>query len=236
MAIKDQVVKSNFNMNDNRIKKVGTAIEDTDAINKKYVDELLALSSFQDDVVAVQRDATLVPNKTINPRSRYIIIDKTALHADFGSIVGLANNDIVEWDGSKFIVATDMSNFTSEYMLAYVEAEDAFYQYSASDDQWETASGLNEMAVGFGLAKINGELKIDETIVVRKKDFLIGDGSALDYVIVHDLNNNTPNVTCKETITNQEVNTFIEFTSANTITVSFNQPIGVNEIKVSIEG
>jgi len=68
---------------------------------------MIDMSAFewQDSVLNVQTDATLNPGATPTLGDRYIITDMAHLHANFGTIAGLANNDIVQWNGTAFVVA-----------------------------------------------------------------------------------------------------------------------------------
>ncbi len=82
---------------------------DTQIPDKKYVDDSIAsvatLGEWQDSILDIQADATLDPTASPTLGDRYIIGDKDALHANFGTIAGVANDDIVEFDGTNFVVA-----------------------------------------------------------------------------------------------------------------------------------
>ena len=74
-----------------------------------------SLIEFQNAILAIQTDNTLDPGATPSLRDRYIITDKDELNANFGVIVGLADNDIVEYNGSEFVVShvPSAGSFTS---------------------------------------------------------------------------------------------------------------------------
>ncbi len=84
-----------------------TFTTDTSIVDKKYVDDEISstvtLGEWQDSVIDIQTDDTLDPTLTIG--YRYILEDISNLHANFGTITGVANDDIVEWDGSAFFIA-----------------------------------------------------------------------------------------------------------------------------------
>lgn len=238
MAVKDINVKSPISMNGGRVKSAGTPIDSGDLVNKEYLDSLLNQSYFLDSVDSIQVDNSLVPSKVVSPASRYIITNKDSLNAQFGGIAGLGNNDIVEWNGSSFVVVTDVSTVDAEFMLAYIEDIDKYYQYTKATNTWGVASGLNEIEFGNGLSydEISGLLQIDSSVVVQKKEFVIGNGVDSDYVVTHNLSNDLPSVTVKDTGTNELLKPYIEFTSNMAILLSFSPIPGVNQIKVTVEG
>jgi hypothetical protein len=66
-------------------------------------------SIYQQAVLDRQTDATLDPGASPATGARYIIEDSAALHANFGTISGIGNDDIVEYDGTDFVVVWDAS-------------------------------------------------------------------------------------------------------------------------------
>lgn len=71
---------------------------------------------FKNSVLDVQEDNTLDPGASPTTGDRYLILDSGNLHANFGTIAGVADNDIVEYDGADFIVSfspTDAGPFVS---------------------------------------------------------------------------------------------------------------------------
>ena len=71
-----------------------------DAVNIQYITDLMSQNDFQENVQGIQVDATFVPQKLDS--IRYIVTDVTKLHADFGTITGVENNDVVAYIGGKF--------------------------------------------------------------------------------------------------------------------------------------
>lgn len=82
---------------------------DYQVANKKYVDSLSNSGDFLDRVLKMQEDNTLDPGLTPHLYDRYIILNASSLHTNFGTISGLGNNDIVEYNGSAFTVVYDTS-------------------------------------------------------------------------------------------------------------------------------
>jgi len=76
----------------------------THLATKGYVDGLLNGVKWQDPVLDVQTDNTLDPGISPATGARYIVEDVLNLNANFGTITGVVNDDIVEYDGANFVV------------------------------------------------------------------------------------------------------------------------------------
>ena len=233
--IKEQLVKSILNLDGNAIKNIADPVEPKDAVNKEFLEKKLSESSLKDSVSSIVKDNTLVPQKTLDPQVRYIVLNKDNLHPDFGTIVGLGNNDIVTWNGTSFVLDEDVSLTPKAYIVVFVEDIEEFYQYSKVDDEWEPILGLNDIALGEGLIVENNSIKIDNT-VVQKKEFLIGNGTDSTFSLMHNFESSTVSVTIKDTVTNQQISTLVEYVSINEISLSFNPIPSLKQFKVIIEG
>lgn len=104
---------------------------------KDYADSLLNGLGWQDPISDIQTDGTLDPTASPATGVRYIVTNTGALHANFGTITGVGNNDIVEYDGANFIVKWDAS----------VEGEGAAV-WSLADDKQYTYNGSSWVAFG----------------------------------------------------------------------------------------
>lgn len=93
-------------------------------------------SRYQQAVLDIQTDATLDPGATPTKGDRYIISNSAALHANFGTITGIGDDDIVEYDGSAFIIAWDASA-QGKGACTYDIDSSAEYCYDGTD--WSTA-------------------------------------------------------------------------------------------------
>ena len=86
-----------------------TYTNDYEIVDKKYVDDLVAsavtLGEWQNSVLNIQTDNTLDPGESPTTGDRYVLTDVANLHANFGSISGVADDDIVNFNGSAFVVA-----------------------------------------------------------------------------------------------------------------------------------
>lgn len=116
----------------------GTIDSGNDVVNKDYVDSSINAIDFQESVLDIQEDATLDPTASPATGARYIINDSGALHANFGSITGVGDGDIVEYDGANFIVVFDVS-VNTEGGKTWVEDINRYYVYNGS---WVDAGGV----------------------------------------------------------------------------------------------
>lgn len=85
-----------------------------------------------------QTDSSLDPGAGPNNGDSYILENVGSLHANFGTISGVENNDIVRYNGSDFVVWVDASS-TGEGPHAYVEDENLLYFFNGS--AWAPVSG-----------------------------------------------------------------------------------------------
>lgn len=111
-----------------------------DAATKNYVDNeianissLLSNLDWQESVLNIQTDNTLDPG-TPSSGDRYIITDSGNLHVGFGTITDVSDNDIVEYDGSDFVVVWDESDVSpsSEGATAFNEDDDTYYTFNGT--------------------------------------------------------------------------------------------------------
>jgi len=81
-----------------------TPTADAHLTTKGYVDGLVNGINWQDPVLNVQTDNTLDPGATPTTGDRYILEDVLNLNVNFGSPAGAVDDDIVEYNGSAFVV------------------------------------------------------------------------------------------------------------------------------------
>ena len=121
-----------------------------DITTKDYVDSVATGFNVQNDVLATQTDNTLNPGVTPTTGDRYLITDASDLNANFGSIVGVEDNDIVEYDGANFVVDFDAS-VAGSGALVFSIAESSFFTYDGI--AWNPFGGLTGTNAGAGLQK-----------------------------------------------------------------------------------
>ena len=141
----------------NLITLTGVPTDPNHVIRKADLDAAVAGLDFQEDVEDVQVDATLDPGTNPATGTRYIITNSTNLHTNFGTISGLGDNDIVEYDGTSWVVAYDVS-VQGEGALVWVRAQDKFYRYDGVT--WAEFGGLAGVTAGDGLYKSGNTMNI----------------------------------------------------------------------------
>lgn len=93
---------------------------------------LLDTSNINFNVNGIQTDNTLVPGLTLD--NKYIIKNASSLHASFETISGLANNDIVRYNGSAFELYLDVSNTkTNRGTFVFNIADSKNYVYNGTE-------------------------------------------------------------------------------------------------------
>ncbi|MEO0271678.1 MAG: hypothetical protein ABIM30_01140 [candidate division WOR-3 bacterium] len=146
---------SNQSMGMNRLVNVANPINPLDAANKDYVDTALAGLDFQPDVDNYVLDAsTTAPGVGLPPAAlgqRYILSSNTSsLHSNWGTIAGVGDNDIVEYNGSNWFVAYDVS-IHGEGALVWQRSDNYFMRWNGTD--WFEFGGLAGVTAGAGLDK-----------------------------------------------------------------------------------
>lgn len=135
---------------------------------KTYVDAQIAdvtpTVNWQTDVLDIQVDNTLDPGATPTTGDRYIITDAGALHANFGTITGVANNDIVEFDGADFVVSADVS-VIGEGILTWNDANNALYQYNGT--AWVNRNTLFTYTASSGITLSGNNFQIDANAITN---------------------------------------------------------------------
>lgn len=112
-----------------------TATNVQDALNELLT--FVGSSKYQEPVLDIQVDATLDPGASPATGARYILEDTGALHANFGTISGVGDDDIVEYDGADFIISYDASA-EGEGGISWASDENQFYVFNGS--AWVTLS------------------------------------------------------------------------------------------------
>ncbi len=117
-----------------------------------------SISDLRPDVIARQTDNTLDPSATPTTGDRYIIEDSGNLHANFGTITGVENDDIVEYDGANFIITYDASTDSNSNALCWVNGTNEWYQFHGTS--WHLHQGLSSLVAGNGLVIAAGQIDL----------------------------------------------------------------------------
>lgn len=153
-------MSGNLAMGDNRIIGLAAPIGATDAARKIDLDNAIAKLNWQEDVLAVQVDATLNPG-TPAEGDRYIITNAAALHAGFGPITGLGNGDIVQYVSGEFVVAYDVSVAADQAAgtLATDLSSGRFFRYNGTT--WSAFEGMEALVAGIGLVRSGNVINVN---------------------------------------------------------------------------
>lgn len=145
-------------MNNNRIIGVGAPVAANDALRKIDLDTAIANLNWQDDVLAIQADDTLVPS--LVEGARYILNDVANLNAGFGTIADVGNSDIVEYMGGAFVVAYDISAAGAQAAGTFTTniADGSFYRYNGA---WARFEGVDAIVAGTGLVRSGNVFNIN---------------------------------------------------------------------------
>lgn len=133
----------------NTVTGVTNPVNASDVVNKGYFDAALVGLDFQADVLGLQVDNTLDPGATPTTGDRYIITNSASLHANFGTITGVGDGDIVQYNGSAFTVSYDVS-VQGEGAICWDRNSNSWYYYNTV---WGQFGGLDALTAGTGLIK-----------------------------------------------------------------------------------
>lgn len=150
----------NMSAGGHEITSLGAPTAPTSAARQVDIDNALAGLNWQQDVNGVQVDATLDPGAVPVEGDRYVVTNVAALHANFGTIADVANNDIVEYVGGGFVVAFDVSvEAKAEGALAWNSGSQSYTRYAGG--AWGAFGGLDALQPGVGLSKDGNVLNVN---------------------------------------------------------------------------
>lgn len=157
-----RAMEANLSLGGNKITNLANGTNPNDAVNLSQLDAALAGLDFQPDVDAFVADgATQAPGDGLPAAAtgqRYIIADTSALDPAWGTITGVGDNDVVEYDGSDWVVAYDVS---AQGEGALVWNRDANYFMRWDGSSWQEFGGLAGITAGAGLQKSGNVLSIE---------------------------------------------------------------------------
>ena len=86
---------------------------------------------WQESVLEIQTDGTTDPGASPTLGDRYLLADIASANINFGVITGVADDDIVEYDGTNFFIAYNVSDNT-EGGSVWDEATNNYYVYNGT--------------------------------------------------------------------------------------------------------
>lgn len=154
-------MSGNLAMGDNRIIGLAAPIGATDAARKIDLDNAIANLNWQEDVLAVQTDNTLDPGATPAEGARYIITDAANLNANFGTITGVEDGDIVQYVSGEFVVAYDVSVAAAQAAgtMATDLASGRFFRFNGT--AWSAFEGMEALVAGIGLVRSGNVINVN---------------------------------------------------------------------------
>lgn len=95
-----------------------------------FIQDSQPYSDFQNKIINIQVDNTLNPSNV--PKNRYIITDKNNLHVNFGTIINLDNNDIIEYSDNSWKVVYK-PNINGDGALVFNSFNKKWYEYKNTE-------------------------------------------------------------------------------------------------------
>ncbi len=148
---------ADLDLGSNKITNLAAGTNANDAVNKGQLDAAISGLDIQADVLGVQQDANLDPGASPTAGDRYVITDSLSLHANFGTITGLSDNDIVIYDGTSFVVIYPVSAYGSG-ALVWDRGSGTWQSYDGSS--WNEFGGLAGVTAGSGLSKTGHTINV----------------------------------------------------------------------------
>ena len=152
-------LEGDINAGGHKISGLGAPVAPTDAARQIDIDNALSGLNWQEDVKGVQVDATLDPGVAVKG-DRYIVTDVAALHAGFGTIADVANGDIVEHDGTEFVVVFDVSAEGEKANGTLAWDNDSKTYKRLLEGAWGSFGGLSDINAGAGLEQVGNTLNV----------------------------------------------------------------------------
>jgi hypothetical protein len=168
----------NLNMNGSEIVGLPAPTTANSAARRIDLENAIAGMNWQADVLGIAVDATLDPGATPSLGDRYIIVDADAVNANFGTISGLGDGDIVQYDGTQFQVAFDIAAQGDNAIgtMTTNQADGMFWRHNGT--AWFVFEGAEPVVSGDGIDKVGNVLNV----LTGPAIFINGDNQvALDY-------------------------------------------------------
>jgi len=176
-----RAMSANLSLGNFKITNLANGINPGDAVNLSQLDAALAGLDFQKDINDLVADAsTTAPGAGLPAAAtgqRYILESGTSsLAAGWGTISGVGDNDIVEYNGTAWVVSYDVS-VQGEGALVWNREENYFMRWDGSS--WNEFGGLAGITAGAGLDKSGNVLLIDLATNPGLEFDVPGDGGKL---------------------------------------------------------
>lgn len=141
---------------DNKITNLAAPVNANDAARKIDIDNAIAGIDWLQDVDAIQEDGTLDPELVAG--KRYLILSADTINPNFGSIIGLTDNMIVQYSGTAFEIKFDPTNPEAGGAVAWVKAIKEYRRFDGT--VWTTFGGTSDFNAGSGLEKVGNVVNV----------------------------------------------------------------------------
>jgi hypothetical protein len=158
-----RAMTANLSLGSFKITNLANGTSPNDAVNLSQLDAAIAGLDFQKDIDALVANAsTTAPGAGLPAAAtgqRYILESGTgSLAGGWGAIAGVGNNDIVEYNGTAWVVSYDVS-VRGEGALIWNRDQNYFMRWDGS--AWNEFGGLAGITAGAGLLKSGNVLSIE---------------------------------------------------------------------------
>jgi hypothetical protein len=175
-------MSANLSLGNFKITNLANGTNPGDAVNRAQLDAAIAGLDFQKDIDKLVADAsTTSPGNGLPAAAagqRYILDSGTSsLHSGWGTISGVGDHDIVEYNGTSWFVSYDVS-VQGEGALTWDRDADSFRYWDGT--AWSLFGGLAGVTDGAGIAKVGNTLHVDIAPTDSGLEFDVpGDGGQL---------------------------------------------------------
>ena len=165
---------SDLDANNFTVANLAAPVNANDAARKIDIENAIAGIDWLHDSDAIQEDGTLDPELVAG--KQYIILAADQINPNFGSITGLADNMIVRYNGTAFVIVFDPTNSEAGGAVTWVKAIKEYRRFDGT--QWTTFGGASDFNAGSGLekvgnvvnVKVGAGIQITDNAVVAKLD------------------------------------------------------------------
>lgn len=157
LSVSGGALTANLSAGNFGISNLAAPVNPTDAARKIDIENALSGMNWKEDIDALQTDAVLQPQKVEG--KRYVLTDVKNLHADFGTIEGVADNAIVQYVTDKFVVVFAPTEDRAEGAIAWNTATNQYVRFDGT--AWSTFGGMASVTAGAGLSQSGNQISVD---------------------------------------------------------------------------
>lgn len=142
--------------NGNTVSNLAQPVNANDAARKIDIDNAIAGIDWLKDSDGIQQDGTLDP--VLENGRQYIILSADTINPNFGSITGLADNMIVRYNGTAFVIVFDPTDSEAGGAVTWVKDIKEYRRFDGTE--WTTFGGASDFNAGSGLEKAGNVVNV----------------------------------------------------------------------------